>query len=107
MRIKPTDLQPIHSVYWASLDTHTDAKTEGYVGIAMDHKRRERDHRRKGLLPPGFRFTLLATNKTREEAARIEWEHRPARQIGWNTRKGGGKFGLLFERSLTLNPTTT
>jgi hypothetical protein len=102
MRLKPTDVMPIHFVYWFHLDSHTDPKTEGYVGIATDHKRRERDHRRN----PRLRalcgdsrplFTLLARDLTREEAARIEWEHRKQRLIGWNRGKGGGKFRQQFE----------
>jgi hypothetical protein len=42
-------------------------------------------------------ITLIAENKTRKEAARIEWQHRPAKRIGWNRGKGGGKYRKLFE----------
>jgi hypothetical protein len=103
MKLKSTDMTPIHYVYWFHLDSHTDPKTEGYVGIATDHKRRERDHRRNPRLialcgDSRPIFTLLAREVTREEAARIEWEHRKQPLTGWNQGKGGGKFRPIFER---------
>jgi len=89
---RPADGQSIHSVYWCHLPEHTDPFTQGYIGIAADHCRRERQHRRQGRLPAGFQFTLLAVNYPRFEAARLEWQHRPRRRIGWNIKAGGGKF---------------
>ena len=89
---KPSDVDRVHSLYWCHLPEHSDAFTQGYVGIAADHKRRERDHRRSGRFPPDFVFTVLAENLTRFEAAKMEWERRKQRRIGWNTKKGGGKF---------------
>jgi hypothetical protein len=89
---KPSDLETVHSVYWCHLPDHSDAFTQGYIGIAMDHKRRERAHRKSGRFPPGFLFTVLAENLTRFESAKLEWEHRKERHIGWNSKKGGGKF---------------
>lgn len=102
MRLKPTDTLPIDCVYWFHLDIHTDPKTEGYVGIATDHKQREKAHRRNPrlralCLDSCAVFTLLAREVTRVEAARIEWEHRKEPLIGWNQGKGGGKFRPLFE----------
>lgn len=105
---KPSDGEPIHCVYWCHLPDHTDAMTQGYIGIATNHRRRERDHRKHGRFPDGFIFTVLARNLTRFEAAKIEWEHRKQRHIGWNHKKGGGKFirSLMEQRmpTPTSNP---
>jgi len=70
------------------------------VGIAIDHQQREKYHRKSGRFPDaveGFLFALLAEKLTRKEAARIEWQHRPVKAIGWNRGMGGGKYRKLFE----------
>jgi hypothetical protein len=88
---KPSDSQPIHSVYWLHLPEHTDPFTQGYVGITY-RKNRQKEHRDNRRFPAGHIFTVLAENLTRFEAAKLEWEHRKQRHIGWNTKTGGGKF---------------
>jgi len=79
-------------VYWCHLPEHTDPFTQGYIGIATRYWKRERQHRRSGRFPAGFQFTLLAVNYPRFEAAKLEWQYRPRRHIGWNIKQGGGKF---------------
>ncbi|QIG93776.1 MULTISPECIES: hypothetical protein [Bradyrhizobium] len=88
---KPSDGKRIHGVYWLHLPEHTDPFTQGYVGITH-RKSRQKEHRDSRRIPSGFIFTVLAENLTRFEAATMEWEHRKERNIGWNTKKGGGKF---------------
>jgi hypothetical protein len=87
----PSDLDPIHSVYWLHHPEHTDPFTQGYVGITK-RKNREKQHRNSRRIPADFIFTVLAENLTRFEAAKMEWEHRKQRNIGWNIKMGGGKF---------------
>jgi hypothetical protein len=88
---KPSDLKPIHSVYWLHLPDHSDPFTQGYIGITH-RKNRQKEHRDDRRIPPGFIFTVLAENLTRFEAAKMEWEHRKQTHIGWNTKVGGGKY---------------
>lgn len=88
---KPSDARRIHSVYWLHHPDHTDPFTQGYIGITH-RKNRQKEHRDNRRIPAGFIFTVLAENLTRFEAAKMEWEHRKQRHIGWNTKKGGGKF---------------
>jgi hypothetical protein len=96
-----SDGERIHSVYWLHLPEHTDPFTQGYVGITY-RKNRQKEHRDNRRFPAEHIFTVLAASLTRFEAAKMEWEHRKQRHIGWNTKKGGGKFirQLLENNSL-------
>ncbi|UVO25855.1 hypothetical protein [Bradyrhizobium arachidis] len=49
----------------------------------------------------------MAENLTRFEAAKIEWEHRKQRHIGWNTKQGGGKFIRNLMEQMEASPVST
>ena len=100
---KPSDEdRRIHSVYWLHHPEHTDPFTQGYIGVTH-RKNRQKEHRDDRRVPEGHLCTNLAVNLTRFEAAKMEWEHRKQRNIGWNTKAGGGKF----IRDLEANPNPT
>lgn len=106
---KPSDGEPIHCVYWLHMPDHTDPMSQGYVGIVSNKRRktREREHRQNRRIPAGFVVTWLAENLTRFEAAKIEWEHRKQRHIGWNTKQGGGKFIRNLMEQMEASPVST
>jgi hypothetical protein len=98
---KPSDLESIHSVYWLHLPEHTDPFTQGRIGITH-RKGRKREHQNDRRIPPDHLYTVMAENLTRFEAAKMEWQYRKQKHIGWNNVIGGGKFRTMLEAQPTI-----
>lgn len=90
----------MYCVYWIRLPKHTDASTEGYVGITKNLKERIRAHkknRRKTVLTSAakkyswesFIVDVIHEDLSLQEALSIEASLRPEQRIGWNCQKGG------------------
>ena len=91
-----------HYVYWVHEDFHTDPKTEGYVGVSVDPKRRLSNHRYEGTSEECANYLLrcddartkpnqpiIAEFDDRAAALAFEKELRPERGVGWNHAAGG------------------
>jgi predicted GIY-YIG superfamily endonuclease len=83
-------------VYWIKLSTHTDVRSEGYVGISKDPVRRMREHKKSKYRignhlrrHPDADLVILFEGSEEECIAR-EKELRPVDGIGWNIVSGGG-----------------
>jgi hypothetical protein len=99
---KPSEGEPIHTVYWLHMPDHTDPFSQGYVGITH-RKCRQKEHSNSRRIPAGHIFTVLASGLSRFDAAKLEWEHRKQPGIGWNVKAGGGKFVReLMENEILL-----
>jgi len=84
-------------LYWIHYPSHTDPRSEGYIGITKDPYHREWRHRNNAGNPIAYNamrkgavFSVLEQYNTREEAISREIELRPSENIGWNIREGGG-----------------
>jgi len=76
-------------VYWIHYDYQTDIRSQGYVGITTNIKRRFKDHRRDRFRDNKLLFEIVCES-TLEDCFRIERKLRPSHKIGWNIAKGGG-----------------
>ena len=92
MEMKKTDW----CVYWIHWTDNEDIRSQGYVGVTNDPKRRWSKHKRtenwrlhKCILSGGV-MTVLHEGLTAEEALVIERELRPEEHIGLNIAPGGG-----------------
>lgn len=92
-------------IYWIHLKEHTDNKTQGYVGLTQDLRRRLIEHKRYLRKNPNttthfyqavkkYGWDNLITDEidtytTDEEGYIKEFNLRPTENIGWNTKVGG------------------
>lgn len=94
------------SVYWTRLKSHTDIKTQGYVGIASNAEKRFAEHLAASKRDPqtilhhalveyGDEVFVEVVNASipRWKARSIEKQLRPVEFIGWNHARGGGDIG--------------
>jgi hypothetical protein len=87
-------------LYYVSDGTCTDIAAHGYVGISKHKQRREREHRKSGRFPAGFKFEVLLEGR-REDCLKAELRYRPNRRIGWNRRAGGGRLYRQLSQGAT------
>jgi hypothetical protein len=94
-----------HYLYWIHLPEHTDCKTEGYIGVSNNPKKRFYDHnnasKNRNDKNPHFGRVLkkhkdkiiqtILLNDTEENCYKQEEILRPEKNIGWNANKGGIK----------------
>lgn len=93
----------VYSVYWLHLDSHTDPKTQGYIGITKGTpERRFTSHKSRSKYNPDFnvykafnkygieniRMTVLCKT-TKEHARWTETDLRSEPFTGWNMARGG------------------
>jgi predicted GIY-YIG superfamily endonuclease len=88
-------------VYWVHLDTHTDKKSEGYIGISTNFKDRMHKHLNhsykydhhvyRAIRKYGWNNLIkeVIFEGTIEECKQKEIELRPHGSIGWNEIPGG------------------
>jgi len=95
-------MKRVHYVYWYHLKSHSNIKTEGYVGVTCDLKTRDACHKKYNsghgvILRNAFkkygesaikRTIICMTDK--ENAYYLEKRLRPTMNIGWNIAIGGG-----------------
>lgn len=90
----------MYSVYWIKLESHTDAYTEGYIGITTNLKERLRSHKknkRQSHFTSAIKcygwddliVEVLHEGLTLQEALSTEFSYRPTIKIGWNCQRGG------------------
>ena len=90
-------------VYWIRYPEHTNALTEGYVGITDDFERRISEHKKTAIKNPvtpkdqalvgerGHEIIIdVIFEGTAAECADEEYRLRPKKNIGWNVLYGGG-----------------
>jgi group I intron endonuclease len=89
-------MQKDYFVYWIKTKEHVDIKTEGYVGISRDPRRRFGEHAKgdkiigRAIKKHGIReYVIIYQNVSIDEAKRIENHLRPCSNIGWNVAMGG------------------
>lgn len=75
-------------VYWLFDETCVCPRWSGYVGISAQWPKRLGAHRRSGRWPAGFSSCVLSTG-SKLECRWMEWNLRPASDIGWNLSVGG------------------
>jgi predicted GIY-YIG superfamily endonuclease len=94
-------------VYWIRRSTHTDIKTEGYIGISKNPEKRWRGHRSKGNntnLGKALKkyddivYEIVEKLDGVDEAKVMERSLRPDIYIGWNIVTGGGG-GVMTEET--------
>jgi hypothetical protein len=85
--------QETNVVYWLFDETCVSLELDGYVGVTCDLPSRLSKHRSVGLLPKGFKVTIIFTG-TRDECLKFEKDTRPKAGIGWN-RCAGGMHGTI------------
>jgi hypothetical protein len=90
-----------HTVYWIHLEEHTDPETQGYVGVTGNPEKRYREHLKESKKdsPKNIHLaramnkhqvkTTLLFHGTKVACYELEFDLRPARNIGWNIQKGG------------------
>ena len=85
-------------VYWYKLPEHKNPMKEGYIGITNNMERRDAEHRRNKhnthfanalAKYDNISYSVLHTVAKKEEALALEYEYRPALNIGWNYAVGG------------------
>ena len=90
-------------LYWARLAHHSDAYSEGYIGITKDtFEQRKASHKSAAKKDSNIHFhnalkkygnrivwSVLHHDLSEAEALQKEEEYRPDFNIGWNTDKGG------------------
>ena len=91
----------IAHVYWIKLNSYTDIKTEGYIGVTERLDKRINEHlnschdniKLKRYINKHKDDVIieLVYEGTLEDCLKKEIELRPFRQIGWNIAEGGGK----------------
>lgn len=91
-----------HYVYHAVREQDKEDYSKGYVGVSVDVKRRQRQHRGGKGKNPHFESALLKYpdiiwnilfEGTREECYTYEAKLRSEGNIGWNIRAGGAGDG--------------
>lgn len=87
-----------YSVYWIRLSEHNDIKSQGYVGLSNNPKRRFKEHliNENTILSNAIKkygnniiLDIVTENVSLEEAKKIEYDLRPKMRIGWNIMNGG------------------
>ncbi len=94
-----------HFVYWIHLPEHTDYNSEGYIGVSNNPKRRFNEHIKGSENPEKNKknpflsrviqkhkeriMMTILVNDTKESCYKLEEQHRPVKNIGWNNNKGG------------------
>lgn len=87
-----------YSVYWIRLLEHDDIKSQGYVGLSNNPKRRFKEHliNENTILSNAIKkygnniiLDIITENVSLEEAKKIEYDLRPKMRIGWNIMNGG------------------
>jgi hypothetical protein len=76
-------------IYWIHNDSETDIKTQGYVGITKNLKRRIREHLPKINFLEGRTVDIFLYGE-KEYCKEIEYQLRPKKHIGLNIAAGGG-----------------
>ena len=85
-------------IYWIHKESHTDMKTEGYIGLSENHNKRFLSHERwvrvlSMELDEDIYLTPVFWCESKREALYKESELRPEAYIGWNISPGGSKVG--------------
>lgn len=89
-------------LYWIHLPEHTNPKTQGYIGVTNNCKRRWNTHKRLAnqkisktphlanaiMHYPNLMYTILFQG-TAEGCYQLEEYFRPTPDIGWNVKQGG------------------
>lgn len=88
-------------IYWLHLPEHTDMKIEGYIGVARDHNKRFKQHKRWQRNNPHLQSAFLKYGDRivkhiiwlgeEDDCYKNEEILRPEPDIGWNLNKGGDK----------------
>jgi hypothetical protein len=99
-------------VYWIHHKDHTDAYSQGYVGISVGAIQRWREHKSKDTNPhignaikkygwDNLTKKVIFTGSL-EACLKLENLLRPSEHIGWNISIGGNKPGKLFKGYLQI-----
>lgn len=97
------DYCKLHFVYWIRKKEHTNAYSEGYIGVTHDIKRRWREHKTEAFMnrhPNSFLGNSIKKYKddliyeilfvgNEDDCYKYEEFLRPTQNIGWNLRSGG------------------
>lgn len=92
-------MENLYYLYWIHRASHTDIKTQGYVGISKNPVQRFKEHKSlktgkhlKNALEKydDILYDVIETFLTLEECLHKEIELRPREHIGWNMCIGGG-----------------
>lgn len=76
-------------IYWIHNESETDIKTQGYVGITKNLKRRMREHSSKLNFLEGRTVDIFLYGE-KNYCKEIEYQLRPKKYIGLNIAAGGG-----------------
>jgi len=100
------------SVYWIRHKDHTDAYSQGYVGISVNVVQRWREHKTKDTNPHignaikkyGWDNLIkeVIFSGTLEACLKLENMLRPKIHIGWNISIGGDRPGRLLTGDIQL-----
>ena len=87
-----------YSLYWIKHKDHKDPKTQGYIGISNNPKRRFKQHQRRQNHPVSNAIKkygedvdifVLQEGLSEFQAKKLEESLRPKMRIGWNIMTGG------------------